>query len=113
MLKRDVAHVPMSATKLVIVALATLLSLASCASCSGSLSQPPPSTAIKALRDYARALSDGENRAAYALMSPEYRQRVSFAAWQKNVADNPQEASEASHRLGRVRDEADVLALQH
>jgi hypothetical protein len=104
MLKRDVA---MSTTKLGIVAVAALLS------CCGSLSQSPPSTADKVVRDYARALSEGDNRAAYELMSPEYRARVSFATWQKNVADNPQEVSEASRRLGRVRGPADLAALQH
>jgi hypothetical protein len=109
MLKRDVAP---SATKLVTVVCATLTALAATTSCSGSPSQQPPSTALTAVRDYARALSDGENKAAYALMSPEYRERVSFETWQKNVADNPQEASEAARRLARVRDDADLLALQ-
>lgn len=103
MLKRDVAT---GTTKLGIVAVAALLS------CCGSLSQPQPSTADKVVRDYARALSEGENQAAYALMSPAYRARVSFDAWQKNVADNPQEVGEASRRLGRVRGPQDIRALQ-
>jgi type IV pilus biogenesis protein CpaD/CtpE len=103
MLKR---HVATGTTKLAIVAVAALLS------CCASLSEPPPSTADKVLRDYARALSDGEGAAAYALMSPDYRARVSFETWQKNLADNPQEASDASRRLGRVRGLEDVHALQ-
>lgn len=102
MLKRDVAS---GATKLGIVAVAALVS------CCGSLSQPQPSTADKVVRDYARALGEGENRAAYEHMSPAYRSRVSFNTWQKNVADNPQEASETSRRLGRVRTPDDVRAL--
>lgn len=103
MLKRDVAT---GTTKLGIVAITALVS------CCGALSQPPPSTADKVVRDYARALSEGENQAAYSLMSPAYRARVSFETWQKNVADNPQEASEASRRLARVRGPQDVRALQ-
>jgi hypothetical protein len=103
MLKRDVAT---GTTKLGVVAIAALVS------CCASLSQPPPSTADKVVRDYARALSDGENRAAYELMSPDYRARVSFETWQKQLADNPQEVSEASRRLSRVRGPDDVRVLQ-
>ena len=103
MLKRDVAS---GATKLGIVAVAALVS------CCASLSQPQPSTADKVVRSFARALSEGENRAAYELMSPAYRARVSFEAWQKNLADNPQEVGEASRRLGRVRNQTDVHALE-
>lgn len=103
MLKRDVAT---GTTKLGIVAVAALVS------CCGSLSQPPPSTADKVVREYARALSEGENQAAYALMSPTYRARVSFDTWQKNVADNPQEVSETSRRLSRVRGPQEIRALQ-
>jgi hypothetical protein len=103
MLNRDVAS---GATKLGIVAATVLVS------CCTSLSQPQPSTADKVVRDYARALSEGENRAAYDLMSPEYRAGVSFQTWQKNLTDNPQEVSEASRRLGRVRNQDDVRALE-
>lgn len=103
MLKRDVAS---GATKLGIVAVTILLS------CCASLSQPQPSTADKVVRDYARALSEGETRAAYELMSPAYRAQVSYQAWQKNLADNPQEVSEASRRLARVRNQDDVRALE-
>lgn len=103
MLKRDVAS---GATKLGIVAVAVLVS------CCASLSQPQPSTADKVVRSFARALGEGETRAAYELMSPDYRARVSFAAWQKNLADNPQEVSEATRRLSRVRNQDDVRALE-
>jgi hypothetical protein len=103
MLKRDVAS---GATKLGIVAVAILMS------CCASLSQPQPSTADKVVRDYARALSEGETRAAYELMAPAYRAQVSFQTWQKNLADNPQEVSEASRRLSRVRNQDDVRALE-
>lgn len=104
MLKRDVAS---GGTKLGIVAIAALVS------CCASLSQPPPSTADSVVRSFARALSEGEERAAYELMSPAYRARVSFETWQKNLADNPEEVSEASRRLSRVRSQDDVRALEH
>jgi hypothetical protein len=45
-------------------------------------------------------------------MAPAYRARVSFDTWQKNVADNPQEVSETSRRLSRVRGPHDIRALQ-
>lgn len=103
MLKLDVAS---GATKLGIVAVAALVS------CCASLSEPPPSTADNVVRSFARALSEGENRAAYELMSPAYRAGVSFETWQKNLAENPQEVGEASRRLARVRNQADVRALE-
>lgn len=99
-------HVAMSVTRLGLVATAALMS------CCGGLSQGQPQTPDKVVREYARALSDGELAAAYALMSPAYRQRVSFEAWKKRVEANPQEVSEASRRLGRVRNRADLSALQ-
>jgi hypothetical protein len=74
----------------------------------------PPRTAHAAVRDFARALGDGESAKAYALMSPEYRQRVSYDVWQKNFDANPQEVSEAEQRLHRVRGPTELQALlQH
>lgn len=104
MLKLDVAS---GATTLRTVALAALVS------CCGSLAQPQPSTADKVVRAYARALGEGEHRAAYELMSPAFRARVTFESWQKSLADNPQEVSDASRRLARVRSQDDVHALEH
>lgn len=63
------------------------------------------------VRDFSRALSDGQSAAAYAMMSPEYRQRVSLATWTKNFEANPQEVSEAEHRLARVRGPAEHRAI--
>ena len=68
----------------------------------------PPQTAADAVREFARALSDGSAARAYELMAPEYRRRVSLAAWQKSFEENPEEVSEASNRLAHVRSAADL-----
>jgi hypothetical protein len=90
------------------VAVASAATLSACASAPREVQSPE---AI--LLAFARALSDGKPEAAYALMSSEYRRRVSFAAWQKNLDENSQEAIEigsaVSHRQGR----AEVQALIH
>jgi hypothetical protein len=45
-------------------------------------------------------------------MAPGYRAQVSFETWQKQLADNPQEVSDTSRRLSRVRGPDDVRALE-
>ena len=76
----------------------------------GSMSKPAQ-TPDAVVREFARALGDGKASAAYALMSPAYRQRVSYAAWQKQFEQNPQEVAEAEHRLARVRGPAELQAV--
>lgn len=93
-------------TRLCVVATTALLS------CCGGLSQQQPQTPDKVVRAYARALADGEPAEAYVLMSPAYRARVSFPAWKRQLDANPQEVSEAGRRLSRVRNAADLAALQ-
>jgi hypothetical protein len=73
----------------------------------------PPRTATEVVRAFANALSDGQADAAYALMSPEYRQHVSLATWKARFDANPQEVSEAGQRLHHVRGPADLQLLQH
>jgi hypothetical protein len=60
-------------------------------------------SAQAALHAFARALSEGDAERSYALMSSEFRKRVSFAAWQKQLQDNATEASEVGDRLARTR----------
>lgn len=103
MVKRDVAA---GMTKLLAVATAASMS------CCSSLTQQPPPTADKVVREYARALSDGDFTAAYALMSPAYRRRMSFDTWHSHIAANPQEVGETSRQLSRVRTQAELRALQ-
>jgi hypothetical protein len=54
------------------------------------------------VRAFARALGDGKLSDAYALMSSDYRSRVSLSAWQKSIAENPQEVVEISGALSHV-----------
>lgn len=51
----------------------------------------------------ARALSEGKLDVAYALMSPEYKQHVSFEQWQKQLTENPQELTETSSQLTHLQ----------
>jgi hypothetical protein len=76
----------------------------------GSLSKPTQS-ADDVVREFRRALSDGQASAAYALMSPEYRQQVSLASWQKNFDANPQEVGEAENRLAHDHAPAELHAI--
>jgi hypothetical protein len=78
---------------------AVWLLLSACAS-----EAPPPRSAADVVRDFARALSDGDAARAYELMAPEYRRRVSLADWQKRFEQNPEEVVEASVRLSHLRD---------
>jgi hypothetical protein len=52
---------------------------------------------------FSRALSDGKLASAYAMMSSEYRSKVSLATWQKKLEDNSQETLEISNVLAHVR----------
>lgn len=70
--------------------------------------QEPPRTAADVVGEFSRALSDSNAARAYALMSPEYRKRVSLASWQKRFEENPEEVSEAGNRLSHVRSAADL-----
>jgi len=87
---------------------ATLSTLSACASATRE-AQSPEAIVLA----FARALSDGKPEAAYALMSSEYRRRVSFAAWQKTLVENAQEAIEIGNALAHRQGRADVQALVH
>lgn len=87
---------------------ASWLLLSACAS-----ANPPPRTAADVVRDFAQALSDADAARAYALMAPEYRQRVSLADWQKRFEQNPEEVAEAGARLSHVRSASADGAIPH
>jgi len=59
-------------------------------------------SAESTVRAFARALSDGKADAAYALMSSDYRSRVSLPTWQKSLEENPQEVVETGNALSHV-----------
>ena len=71
---------------------------------------PPPPTPESTVQPFARAINAGKLEEAYALMSGEYRSRVSLEQWKKRLTDQPQEALELSNALGSVREPADQRA---
>jgi hypothetical protein len=76
--------------------------------CAGRSDGPDtPETTVVA---FARALSEGKLAAAYALMSADYRKRVSFEDWEKMVSENSQEVVETSNALSHVRGPASKQA---
>jgi hypothetical protein len=60
---------------------------------------------------FARALSEGKLEAAYALMSEDYRKRVSLEAWRAQLGASPEEVGEVSHSLSHVRGPAHEEAV--
>jgi hypothetical protein len=77
--------------------------------CAGS--QREPQSPEAALLAFARALSDGKSAAAYAMMSNDYRRRVSLAQWQKSLEENSQEAIEIGNALAHRQGPAKVHAV--
>ena len=71
---------------------------------------PPPPTPESTVQAFARAINAGKLEDAYALMSGEYRSRVSLEQWKKRLTEQPQEALELSNALGSVREPADQRA---
>jgi hypothetical protein len=70
----------------------------------GCASHPaPPSSPEATVMAFARALNQGKFEEAYALMSTEYRSRVSLEQWKHQLGASPQETLEISNTLDRVR----------
>jgi len=77
----------------------------------GCKSEPaPPPTPEATVMAFARALNSGKLDEAYALMSVEYRKRVSLADWKQRLTDQPQETLELSNALSSVREQAEQRA---
>jgi hypothetical protein len=78
----------------------------------GCASSPtPPPTPEAAVRAFARALNRAKFDEAYALMSSDYRKRVSLAQWKKRLTENPQETLDVSNALSGARNAADQRAV--
>lgn len=77
------------------------LGLAVCSAACGA-SQPVSPTPELAVLDFARALNSGQFEAAYSRMSIEYRRRVSFADFKRQLTENPEETTRLSHALNHV-----------
>jgi hypothetical protein len=65
------------------------------------------------VREFASALSDHKAAEAYALMSPEYRRRVSYEDFRKNLDAYEAELSATQVRLSHVRGPAELRARLH
>lgn len=72
--------------------------------------KPPPATPELAVIDFARALNAGRFDEAYARMSEEYRQRVSFEQFKRQLTENPEETAALSHALSHVQGGAELEA---
>jgi hypothetical protein len=68
-------------------------------------------TPEETIRAFARALEQNDFETAYALMSEEYRARVGFEQFKRQLRENPQEMLEVSSALGHVRESAQEQAL--
>jgi len=79
-----------------------LLVAFSLAGCAGT--RPPPTTPELAVIDFARALNQGRFDEAYARMSEDYRQRVPFEQFKRQLTENPEETTALSHALSHVQD---------
>ena len=78
----------------------------------GCASEPePPPTPEAAVMAFARALNRAKFDEAYALMSSDYRKRVSFAQWKRRLSENPQETLDVSNALSGVRASAEQRAV--
>jgi hypothetical protein len=65
-----------------------------------------PATPEATVVAFARALNSGKLEEAYALMSADYRKRVSLEQWKKRLSENPQETLDVSNALSGARGKA-------
>lgn len=70
-----------------------------------------PVTPEATLMAFARALNRGQFEDAYALMSADYRKRVSLERFKKTLSENPQETAEVSNALSHVPNPAEQRAV--
>lgn len=78
----------------------------------GCASEPTlPPTPEAAVRAFARALNQAKFEEAYALMSSDYRKRVTLAQWKQRLTENPQETLDVSNALTGARNAAEQRAV--
>jgi hypothetical protein len=88
------------------IAACCALSAIACAG-SGTKVASPEDTVIA----FARDLNEGKLDAAYALMSDDYKKRVSLEAWKKQLSENPDDTNELSNTLSHVRGPSEQEAV--
>lgn len=79
-------------------------SVAFAIACGGS--SPPAPTPEATVLAFSRALNQARFDDAYALMSADYKKRVSLEAFRRHVKENPEETAEVSRALGTARGQA-------
>jgi hypothetical protein len=83
-----------------------------CALALGCASEPTlPPTPEAAVQAFARALNQAKFEQAYALMSSDYRKRVTLAQWKQRLTENPQETLDVSNALTGARNAAEQRAV--
>jgi hypothetical protein len=78
---------------------------------SGCAHGDAPVTPEQTVQAFARALNQNDLEAAYGLMSEDYRSRVSFEQFERQLRENPQEMLEVGSALGHVREPAEEQAV--
>ncbi len=63
------------------------------------------------VREFSEALRDSRPRDAYALLSDDYRQRVTFEEFEAYLTDHPDEARDIATLLTRIDGDAEVSAV--
>ncbi|MCA9574454.1 MAG: hypothetical protein H6726_27760 [Sandaracinaceae bacterium] len=69
------------------------------------------SAADTTVREFSEAIRQDRPRQAYALLSEDYRQRVSYEEFERYLSDHPDEARDVAALLQRIDGEAEVTAV--
>lgn len=69
------------------------------------------SAADTTVREFSEAIRQDRPRQAYALLSEDYRQRVSYEEFERYLSDHPEEARDVAALLQRIDGEAEVTAV--
>ncbi len=80
----------------------------------GCASKPvPPATPEATVRAFARALNQAKYDAAYALMSADYRKRVSLSQFKTKLSENAQETLAASNALSHIHGSKEEATVRY
>jgi hypothetical protein len=77
--------------------------------CAGERREVGPEATLTALSN---ALAQGDTRGAYALMTPSYREHVSFEEFAARMKANPSEAKDLASALGKRAERRDVSEVR-
>jgi len=77
-----------------------------CAGCPGPGGASPEGT----VRDFARALRDGDYESAYGRLSERYRSRVPLEEFERHLRTHPEEVRELVALVGRIEESEEITA---